>query len=229
MDPWGRILDKGFASGYTLGRRAGTEAIGFEFLASGSQGNNFATDSALVDGDWHHVALVKAGNTVSLYADGTLENSQTVSGAAQDNALPLLIGYNPGQGALGFWKGQLDELKIFGRALLSAEIAALANPLLGDYNNNGVVDAADYTVWRDNLGAPAGTLPNDTDGGVIGPAQYATWKANFGSAAGGGAAAHSAPGDSAGANYAVPEPGAWLLALGGTLGMVLLTLRKTTT
>ena len=35
--------------------------------------------------------------------------------------------------------------------------------LLGDYNNDGVVDAADYTVYRDNLGAPGDTLPNHND------------------------------------------------------------------
>lgn len=55
----------------------------------------------------------------------------------------------------------------------------------GDYNGDGTVDAADYTVWRNNLGAPEGTLPNDPNGGVIGSAQYATWKANFGSSGGG--------------------------------------------
>ncbi|TWT37142.1 hypothetical protein KOR34_20890 [Posidoniimonas corsicana] len=51
----------------------------------------------------------------------------------------------------------------------------------GDYNSDGVVDAADYTVWRDNLGAGAGTLPNDPDGGPIGDAQYTTWRTHFGS------------------------------------------------
>ena len=59
-------------------------------------------------------------------------------------------------------------------------IAAADNVLAGDFNANNVVDAADYTVWRDRVGAPAGTLPNDVDGGVIGTAQYARWKANFG-------------------------------------------------
>ena len=29
----------------------------------------------------------------------------------------------------------------------------LVNPTAGDYNDDGIVDAADYTVWRDNLGA----------------------------------------------------------------------------
>jgi hypothetical protein len=138
MDQRGRIFDKGFETGYALGRSANTNAIGFEFLDSGSQGNAFDTTSSLIDGTWHHVALVKSGTTVTLYADGTAENSQTVSGASQHNGLPLLIGYNPGQGTPGYWKGMLDELKIFDRALGPMEIAMLAmNPEDGDYNGDG--------------------------------------------------------------------------------------------
>lgn len=54
------------------------------------------------------------------------------------------------------------------------------NGLEGDYNNDGVVDAADYTYWRDNLGATEGSLPNDPHGGFIGQMQYETWVANYG-------------------------------------------------
>lgn len=72
--------------------------------------------------------------------------------------------------------------------------------LPGDYNEDGVVNLADYTVWRNNLGAPAGTLPNDDDGGTIGTLQYETWKANFGSSL-----------DSAAATANVPEPSTVLL------------------
>jgi rhamnogalacturonyl hydrolase YesR len=68
--------------------------------------------------------------------------------------------------------------------LAGSEIYQLADGaivgLAGDYNDDGIVDAADYVVWRHNLGAPPGTLVNDVDGGVVGPAQYATWRANFG-------------------------------------------------
>jgi hypothetical protein len=70
--------------------------------------------------------------------------------------------------------------------------------LLGDNNDDGTVNAADYTVWRNNLGAPAGTLLNDGDGGVIGQAQYATWKTNFGATLGSGSGSFE--------NVAVPEP-----------------------
>jgi hypothetical protein len=50
--------------------------------------------------------------------------------------------------------------------------------LLGDYNNNGTVDAADYTVWRDRLG-DLEALPNDDSAGV-GPDDYTRWKMHFG-------------------------------------------------
>ena len=59
------------------------------------------------------------------------------------------------------------------------------------------MNAADYTAWRNNLGAPAGTLPNDSYGGVIGQDQYNTWKANFGM---------SLPGSGSLADATVPEP-----------------------
>ena len=74
-------------------------------------------------------------------------------------------------------------------------------PLDGDYNGDGVVDAADYTVWRDALGSPAGTLPNDPNVGMaISEAQYDTWRTNYGATAAG--TAHA---------LAVPEPCAVLL------------------
>ena len=54
--------------------------------------------------------------------------------------------------------------------------------LAGDYNQNGVVDAADYTVWRNNLGANI-ALPNedpDQTPGWVTAEDYGVWKANFG-------------------------------------------------
>lgn len=57
---------------------------------------------------------------------------------------------------------------------------AVEVPLLaGDYNDDGVVDAADYTVWRDALGSTM-PLANDPLGGTIGAAQYEQWRDNFG-------------------------------------------------
>jgi hypothetical protein len=74
---------------------------------------------------------------------------------------------------------------------------SLTTALLGDYNNNGVVDAADYVLWRSNQGT-SNVLANDAIGGRIGAAQYDQWRAHFGQTAGSGAGAI--------ASAAVPEP-----------------------
>jgi Dockerin type I domain len=52
----------------------------------------------------------------------------------------------------------------------------------GDYNHNGSVDAADYTVWRDTLGAsvPRGTGADSDGDGVITSADYTNWVNRFG-------------------------------------------------
>jgi hypothetical protein len=52
----------------------------------------------------------------------------------------------------------------------------------GDYNHNGVIDAADYTKWRDTLGAsvPKGTGADADGSQVIDAQDYAVWSANFG-------------------------------------------------
>jgi hypothetical protein len=83
--------------------------------------------------------------------------------------------------------------------------------LIGDYNEDDIVDAADYVVWRNSVGEA--TLPNrdPANMGMIGGEDYLAWKNNFG---------NEAPGAlSVAAATAVPEPGTLLmLALGG-LGM----------
>jgi hypothetical protein len=83
--------------------------------------------------------------------------------------------------------------------------------LLGDYNGDGIVDAADYTVWRDSLGnsVTSGTGADGSSNGVVDQDDYDVWVAHFGD--------HS-PGSAAGSTAAVPEPSAaFLLALGGCL------------
>jgi hypothetical protein len=68
-------------------------------------------------------------------------------------------------------------------------------PLPGDFNDDGRVDAADYTVWRNGLGV------------TYVPMDYDTWKDNFGkSSAGSGAGGSTSGKPLAAAN--VPEPAA---------------------
>ena len=86
-------------------------------------------------------------------------------------------------------------------------LSLVAAGLPGDYNQDGKVDAADYTVWRDHLGSDTALANDDTPG--VGADDYARWKTHFGEASTG-----SGAGGAAGEGYqtvAVPEPA--LLAL----------------
>jgi T5SS/PEP-CTERM-associated repeat protein len=88
-----------------------------------------------------------------------------------------------------------------------------ANDLPGDYNDNGVVDAADYVVWRNTLGDAGIGLPADGNGNnQIDPGDYTVWRMHFGQASGSGTAQlHVKP-----KLAAVPEPGTlvlWVVAM----------------
>jgi hypothetical protein len=53
-------------------------------------------------------------------------------------------------------------------------------PLVGDYNNDDIVDAADYVIWRENLNSTTANLPNDLTPAIVDAADYDAWKGNFG-------------------------------------------------
>lgn len=86
-----------------------------------------------------------------------------------------------------------------------------ATALQGDYNGDGVVNIADYTLWRNNLGGDATTAftsgtrdPSAT--GPIGTADYTFWRSQFGNGAPLAATIKQ--------TAAVPEPGALILLTG---------------
>jgi hypothetical protein len=88
----------------------------------------------------------------------------------------------------------------------------------GDYNKNGIVDAADYSIWRDHLSQ---SFQLDNEGGispgVVDAADYTFWKSRFGAISGSGSGGGSLVGGAAGA---VPEPTTGLLLLvGGVLAL----------
>jgi hypothetical protein len=56
--------------------------------------------------------------------------------------------------------------------------------LLGDYNVDNIVDAADYVVWPNALGLTGSGLAADCNGNnVVDSGDYTVWRANFGATA----------------------------------------------
>ena len=81
--------------------------------------------------------------------------------------------------------------------------------LEGDYNGDGTVDAADYTVWRDNLGLSDAALNGNGTGdasGLVVQADYTLWVSNFGQSA-------------ASTATSVPEPASLALLCLGVFGV----------
>ena len=87
--------------------------------------------------------------------------------------------------------------------------SAVAAGLQGDFNDNGIVDAADYTIWRDHEGLAESLLPSGTgDGsGTIDAGDYNLWVTNFGQS-------------SSSAANAVPEPSSACLIVTLLVGAV---------
>lgn len=113
--------------------------------------------------------------------------------------------------------GQLAFTAIFTDSSSGVFVRSLASsPIPGDYNQDGAVDAADYTVWRDNLDS-ATALPNDPTPGV-GLEDYALWTTSFGSLSGSSSIATIANSTS------VPEPASAVIVL--TLASCVALLRQ---
>ena len=78
----------------------------------------------ILDGNYHHTALVRQGDTLSLYVDGELDASST--GWSSKNATNTSKGASIGRyidGSTSYpWNGDILSLKAYNKALTSAEV-----------------------------------------------------------------------------------------------------------
>ncbi|QDU88931.1 CotH protein [Pirellulimonas nuda] len=113
-----------------------------------------------------------------------------------DGTDPRLIGGSVNSASASVFAGAVQlpggETTVKARILRDGQWSALTDatfsvPLAenADFNGDGFVDSADYTVWRDNLGVSGGAgLQGDANyDGVVDSGDYQVWRAQFGSAA----------------------------------------------
>lgn len=156
----------------------------------------------LILADTANVSLLNGGGTLNLGFAGTnIINALFIDDVSQ---------------AIGTWgavgSGADNESGLItGTGLLQVS-TMVSDLLIGDYNEDGTVNIADYTLWRNNLGADGSMLANrdPANMGVIATADYDSWKANFGETSTAAAVASLSN---------VPEPTSYLLLTIGLLGL----------
>ena len=74
---------------------------------------------------WTHVALTYDGATQRLFVNGTQAATRATTGTIQATDNPLWIGGNSPYGE--YFKGLIDEVRVYNRALTQAEIQADMN------------------------------------------------------------------------------------------------------
>ncbi len=103
------------------------------YISSG--GNN--AKSLLTPGSWHHVAGTFDGAKLKLYIDGQLAGGQESRFPSIQPGRKLFLGCvprdaeaeDPSQTRSGYFPGELDEVRVYSRALSEAEIAVRFNAM----------------------------------------------------------------------------------------------------
>lgn len=170
-----------------------TKKYDLSFFGSHSYSTDTETKYTVYTDNTYTTSVATANLKVQDATDPSLHNRDTIVTLSNLSPQASNIFYVEFVGANGNL-GYLNELRIVA--------SASAPSLVGDYNNNGKVDAADYVIWRNNVGTTT-VLPNDPTGGTIGTAQYNAWRSHFGTTLGSGL----------GAGAAVPEPTTLCMAL----------------
>ena len=128
---WNRIVDKDYRKGYNLGLGGDYNEKGWrgKLFSDGSAGF-IASDRAVGDNRWHHVAATFDGKVVCCYIDGQGKIQSLKAPKRLDkNNWDLCIGNSVTEDQSGefiAYDGLIDEVRIYNRALSADEIKALA-------------------------------------------------------------------------------------------------------
>jgi hypothetical protein len=112
-----------------------------------SQGQIVKSSTSVNDGNWHHIAVVKSGiglNETHLYVDGILEDVGT-DPTKMINTITELGRINNNTNQRNF-PGQIDEIRVWHKALNASEIANIYNDEFSDPMNSASCLIANYQM-----------------------------------------------------------------------------------
>jgi hypothetical protein len=145
-------------------------------------------------GKWYHVLGTYDGSAVRFFVNGILMSSSPCQGAIQYGTTAMEIGrnsYEPGNTSY-YFKGKIDDVRIYNRALSSSEILQLYTMGGGATTNTSLSNmraetngAKTVRIWYDIAGAfqtiPVATMISTNDGqnyDLVGPSSAAVAPGN---------------------------------------------------
>lgn len=146
--------------GNGTGYRLGIDQDGY-FHAYGS-GETPASKTKARFGEWQHVAFWTTGSYWQIYVDGVAQYSPYFpsDGSQMSYGSPGgLATIGADKDGFSEYKGLVDEHRVFtwGGPFNPANLLFFTLRNEGDVNEDGLVNQADYDIWRTNVGAlPAG-------------------------------------------------------------------------
>lgn len=119
------IIDKGdYGDAFRVLINGGT--AGERVPAVQLKGSTVTGTTAIVSGSWTHIAFTYNGAETKIYVNGSLTDTSTaVTGALSTTATTMYIGQG-GQNSL-YFDGTIDDIRLFQRALTTAEIVNIYN------------------------------------------------------------------------------------------------------
>ena len=102
----------------------------FSFWADGtanSNGGRVLGTTNFVTGEWYHTVGTYDGSNVKIYVNGQLEGTQAYTATPGTTDQPLVIGRWYGNYSGYYHDGQIDQVRIFSKALSSSEVTQLYN------------------------------------------------------------------------------------------------------
>ena len=132
-------------------------------------GNMTQTSSTYNDGNWHHVVITSNKKTYCTYIDGSKFRSWPVPGQSYSGGSPTVtIGASQG-GAVNFWNGEIDHVRIYNQAITPASVTILygENILQNSTLNIGTQYASSIqsiVSVNDNAGFSIVRFTNETPG-----------------------------------------------------------------
>lgn len=143
--------------------------------------SSITSNTALATGQWYHIVAQRSSGTGYIYINGVLDTSGSVSiGSSASNDVTIGLDYLPSP---RYFKGKIDEVRIYNRVISSGEIQSLYASGQSDEVNTGAsqaqggsrLDSGLAGYWKMDDGSGTSATDTSTNGNTGTLTNGPTW------------------------------------------------------